>query len=145
MSVVREICDEVAVMDHGKIVEQGQVEKIMINPKHEVTNLLLKSLFEHDLPNNLVKMISQEPSGADDVIMRLVFSGNAASKPLISEVIQKYDMNVNIIAGGIDHFRETGFGSLTISAPYDKLKTDTIVKFFNQSNIKVDIVGFVPV
>ena len=145
MSVVREICDEVAVMDAGKIVEQDSVENILIHPQHPVTNMLLKSLFEHDLPNALVNQMKEQPSGfKDDVVLRLVFSGEAAGKPLIAEVMERYKLQVNIIAGGVDHFRETGFGSLTISIPYNEKQTSIVKTFFAEHNVKLDIVGFVP-
>lgn len=144
MSVVREICDEVAVMDQGKVVEQGSVEDILIHPKHLVTNTLLKSLFGHDLPNKLANIISKQPSKQSDIIIRLVFSGIAANKPLIAEVINKFNISVNIIAGGLDHIRETAFGSLTISIPYNPKQINDITNFFISNNIKADIVGFIP-
>lgn len=149
MSVVREICDQVCVMDKGNIVEQGSVESILLRPQHEVTQSLVRHLFIKDLPRSISDSLHTEAKANDHVVLRLFFSNTASYQPAIAEIIQKFHVPINILVGSLGHVREVAFGSLIVTLPaHHKSKDDIIVSnilsYFKEHNISAEILGFIP-
>ena len=72
MHVIRRICDEVAVMENGKVIEQGAVSKVFENPQHEVTKRFVKDDLNDDFEDSLEYL---EPLDHDAYIVRLNFTG----------------------------------------------------------------------
>jgi D-methionine transport system ATP-binding protein len=143
MSVVREICDVVYVMDQGKIIESGTIEQILTHPQHGVTKSLLSSLFTKDLPHKLAENLSTAPIENGEVIIRLIFSGKSAQRPIIADLIKQHDIAVNIIVGSLDHIRETAFGSLIIMLPFSQADLTTALNHFAQNEVSAEIVGYI--
>jgi D-methionine transport system ATP-binding protein len=142
MSVVREICDTVCVLDQGGIVESGTVESILLYPQHEVTQGLVRSLFVRDLPNPLLEKLSNESFGAQQVLLRLFFAGESAQQPVIATLVQKYNLPINIISGSLDHIRETAFGALVVILPYAPAVLSGVITDLSNYGISVDIIGY---
>ncbi len=101
MAVVKEICHRVAVMEHGKVVESGEVFNIFANPRghhqelHPTTSNLRKieELIAEDSP--VVKL------NPGELIVRLSYIQRNVSEPLISTVSRKFDIVLNIIFSDI--------------------------------------------
>lgn len=149
MSVVREICDQVCVLDQGNIVEVGSVESILLKPRHDITQALVRHLFIKDLPRAISESLRPKPMINDHVILRLFFSHTASYQPAIADIIQKFHVPINILVGSLGHVREVAFGSLIVSLPaHYKSQDDTIVadilSYFNEHQISAEILGFIP-
>ncbi len=143
MSVVREICDMVYVMDRGQIIESGTIEEILTAPRHPVTQSLLSYLFTKELPNRITAQLKDKPLGECDALIRLMFSGNSSQRPVIADLVQQYQLPVNIIAGSIDHVRETAFGSLIIRLPYERDKVEPVMTHFAHNQVAAEIIGYI--
>jgi D-methionine transport system ATP-binding protein len=143
MSVVREICDIVYVMENGEIIESGSIEEILTNPQHSITKSLLSHLFIKDLPNKIAAELMSEPRENCDALIRLMFSGDSSHQPVITNVIQQYHITVNIISGNIDHVRETAFGSLIIRMPFKPDQLEKVLKHFAQHRVAAEILGYI--
>lgn len=113
MSVVKAICDRVAVMDAGNIVEQGTVYDLFAAPEHEFTRQLVARTLNLELPPRLL----QEGAGR---LLKLHYRGERAEEPVISEAIRCFGVQVNILHGQIDYIGGQPIGSLVVS-----LKGDT--------------------
>ncbi len=144
MSVVREICDQVCVMDDGQIVEAGSVESILLMPQHEVTQSLVSNLFMKDLPHAIHEFLHADPFESDHVVLRLAFSGNSAHQPIIAALIEEFHIPVNIIAGSLDHVREIAFGSLVVTLPGQDPLLSEVLKHFHAHHVAAEILGFIP-
>ncbi|WP_269516758.1 methionine ABC transporter ATP-binding protein [Candidatus Odyssella acanthamoebae] len=144
MNVVREISDFVYVMDNGKIVEQSDVEQLLLHPQHATTQSLLTGLFVRDLPHHLQQSLIATP-GEGQIIVRLIFSSKSSQNPVIAELIQHHQIPINILAGSMDHLRATVFGTLLISAPYDKVTHDMMMAHFSKNGISAEVLGYLPV
>ena len=99
MAVVKEICDRVAVMEHGRVVEQGEVFNVFADPRQEITRSFIhttsnlrkiEELIEEDSP-----VVQLKPG---ELIVRLSYIQRNVSEPLISTVSRKFDITLNIIA-----------------------------------------------
>ncbi len=81
MAVIREICDRVVVLEHGRVVEQGPVWQVFGDPRHEVSRTLLAPL-QHTLPEELQGRLRAQPESAEAaVVLRLQFTGSASDEP----------------------------------------------------------------
>lgn len=105
MEVIKQICTDVAVLEHGVIVEQGSTLDLFASPKHPTTKRFLQNL-SHQIPDDL--------SSQGD-LLHLCFQGESAGQPIISSLIREFDVEVNILLGGIDVLKEGLVGNLVIS------------------------------
>ncbi|MBU7109437.1 methionine ABC transporter ATP-binding protein, partial [Staphylococcus aureus] len=88
MHVIRRICDEVAVMESGKVIEQGPVTQVFENPQHTVTKRFVKDDLNDDFETSLTEL---EPLEKDAYIVRLVFAGSTTTEPIVSSLSTAYD------------------------------------------------------
>ena len=96
MDVIRRVCDQVAVMDAGVIVEQGSVADVFLHPKHPTTK---RFDFAH-VPGR---------------ILRLTFQGEATYAPLLGTVARETGVDYSILAGRIDRIKDIPYGQLTLA------------------------------
>ncbi|MDP4548014.1 MAG: methionine ABC transporter ATP-binding protein [Marinobacter sp.] len=110
MDVVRRVCDRVAVMDAGRVVEMGPVSEVFLHPQHPTTRdfvLESESIDGDELQENLQK--------AEGRILRLTFKGESTYKPLLGNVARQSGVDFSILSGRIDHIKDTPYGQLTLS------------------------------
>ncbi|MCD0823008.1 methionine ABC transporter ATP-binding protein, partial [Staphylococcus aureus] len=88
MHVIRRICDEVAVMESGKVIEHGPVTQVFENPQHTVTKRFVKEDLNDDFETSLTEL---EPLEKDAYIVRLVFAGSTTTEPIVSSLSTAYD------------------------------------------------------
>jgi len=108
--VVRRVCDRVAVMDAGRVVEMGPVSEVFLHPQHATTRDFVfesESIDHRELQEDLQK--------ADGRILRLTFKGESTYRPLLGSVARKSGVDFSILSGRIDHIKDTPYGQLTLS------------------------------
>lgn len=110
MEVIRRVCDQVAVLDAGVIVEQGPVARVFLHPQHATTQRFVRESEHVD-----------EGEQRDDFahvsgrILRLTFQGEATYAPLLGTVARETGVDYSILAGRIDRIRDTPYGQLTLA------------------------------
>lgn len=144
MAVVREICDEVCVLEDGLIVEKNDIASLLLHPQHTVTKSLIRNLITKDLPHHLQEILTQTPVSGCSALLRLFFSSDAAGAPVISSLVKTYDIPINILFGSLDHIRETAFGSLIISIDFEPIILKNIMKDLDQRHVSSEILGYLP-
>lgn len=108
MGVIKQICNKVAVIEEGQIVEEGLVYDVFSDPQHATTKHFLYSAV-HEIPPELIK----EPS-PNRLLLRLKFKGVATEQPIISEIVRLYNVDANILLGWIDRLQTMTIGTLII-------------------------------
>lgn len=107
MSVVEEICNRVAILDKGTVVEEGLVTDVFSNPKSDAAKRLV-------FPEGTEESIPL----SDDMKIRVVFNGAvAASTPLISQMAMEKNIVVNIMAASTKSIGDRAYGSMLLSVP----------------------------
>lgn len=144
MAIVREICDEVCVLDNGQIVEKNDITSILLYPQNAVTKSLIRNLINKDLPHHLQEKLMKKPTPNSAALYRLFFSSQTAGDPIISSIVKKYDVPINILFGNLDHIRETAFGCLIIAIPYELSKIDAIINDLALRDVSSEILGYLP-
>ncbi|AUL99248.1 methionine ABC transporter ATP-binding protein [Rhodocyclaceae bacterium] len=110
MDVIRRICDRVAVMEAGRIVELGAVSEVFLHPQHPTTRRLVleaEQIDEHAQSADFAHVAGR--------ILRLTFRGEATYAPLLGTVARETGVDFSILAGRIDHIKDTPYGQLTIA------------------------------
>ncbi|HDK9379546.1 TPA: methionine ABC transporter ATP-binding protein [Staphylococcus aureus] len=115
MHVIRRICDEVAVMESGKVIEQGPVTQVFENPQHTVTKRFVKDDLNDDFETSLTEL---EPLEKDAYIVRLVFAGSTTIEPIVSSLSTAYDIKINILEANIKNTKNGTVGFLVLHIPY---------------------------
>lgn len=115
MEVVKEICDKVAVLSKGEIVEQGKTLDVFVNSENPITRQFSNSLFQADKIQDILANEKIQQSLQDGgIVTRLLFVGESANEAVLSEVSKKYDIEGNIIFGNIIIFQEEPVGNLYV-------------------------------
>lgn len=115
MHVIRRICDEVAVMESGKVIEHGPVTQVFENPQHAVTKRFVKEDLNDDFETSLTEL---EPLEKDAYIVRLVFAGSTTTEPIVSSLSTAYDTKINILEANIKNTKNGTVGFLVLHIPY---------------------------
>ena len=144
MAIVREICDEVCVLDDGRIVEKNDIAAILLHPQSSATKSLIRNLIKKDLPHHLQEQLVQSPILRSSVLLRLFYSSQVSEDPIISSLVKKYDVPINILVGNLDHIRETAFGSLIVEIPNEISVIDQIITELDQRGVSAEILGYLP-
>ena len=110
MDVIRRVCDRVAVMDGGAIVEQGAVADVFLHPQHPTTRRFVLEA-EHVDEGEQRDDFAHVPGR----ILRLTFRGEATYAPLLGQVARDTGVDYSILAGRIDRIRDTPYGQLTLA------------------------------
>ena len=98
MHVIRRVCDEVAVMESGRVIEQGKVTQVFENPQHEVTRRFVKDDLDDDFEESIKHL---EPLDSDAYIVRLNFNGGNTTEPVVSYISKTYNIDINILEANI--------------------------------------------
>ena len=133
MEVVRDCCQQVAVIDNGAVAETGSVREIFSAPKSEVT----KDFLMHINPLNPedTQLIRWSKSGG---AYTLRFSGELTSEPVLSKISRDYGIEFNICAGGMQKVGETVVGTLFVDINGSPENTQKAFAYLNQNGIKVE-------
>lgn len=122
MKVVQQICDKVAVMSEGRIVEQGEVREIFVNPKSEITKKLV-----------LGKSSSVAAKGRR--FLRIVFEGQSAFEPIISTLTLECNEMVNILGANTENIGGKAYGQMLIELPENPISVKKIEQYLDRKAI----------
>lgn len=124
MSVIEEICNKVAVIDKAKIVEQGNMSDLFLNPKTEITKKLIYS-------SKLTTKLSNDES------LRILFDGNV-DEPLIANIIQDCNILVSIVYADSKVIDGKVYGQMVLKLPTKTKDIDKLKKYLSLKNIKFE-------
>jgi D-methionine transport system ATP-binding protein len=118
MDVVRRVCDRVAVLDAGVIVEHGAVADVFLHPQHATTRRFVNEALPEEAASE------QSPfAHVPGRILRLSFRGEATWSPTLSRVMRDTGVDFNILAGRIDRIKTLPYGQLTLAMNGDGVDT----------------------
>ena len=111
MHVIQSICDRVAVIHGGGIVEQGEVAEVFLKPKHEVTKEFIRSEAQHDGP--IRQAIDAVHAGYTKAV-KITFLGQKTYESTLSHVVQGTGVNFAILQGTISTIKDVPYGQLIV-------------------------------
>ena len=141
MAVVKEICDRVAVMEHGRVVEQGEVFNVFADPRQEITRSFIhttsnlrkiEELIEEDSP-----VVQLKPG---ELIVRLSYIQRNVSEPLISTVSRKFDIVLNIIFSDIAIVQNAPIGGTVAIISGSRDQITQAIAYLSEKNVGVEVI-----
>ena len=141
MAVVKEICDRVAVMEHGRVVEQGEVFNVFADPRQEITRSFIhttsnlrkiEELIEEDSP-----VVQLKPG---ELIVRLSYIQRNVSEPLISTVSRKFDIVLNIIFSDIAIVQNAPIGGTVAIISGEREQITQAMQYLSEKNVGVEVI-----
>jgi len=112
MNVIKSICDRVAVMSDGKVVETGEVFDIFAHPQHAFTQQLVSRTLNLTLPERLHQHLPGQ-------LLKILFIGDSAEQPVLSDAAINFGVAVNILHGKIEYLGERALGILVVQLSHD--------------------------
>ena len=140
IAVVKEICTRLAVMDAGRVVEEGAIYDVFSQPKAELTQRFIRTT------NNLARfeeLLATAPDSLSlkpgDVIAQMEFHGGSAGHALVSTLSREYGVDISIVFGNIDILQATPLGTLIVifRGPVDQVQKALLAA--EKSEVQVDV------
>lgn len=143
MDVIKRICDKVAVLEHGEIVEQGDVVQMFRNPQHPMTKSLTQSAFHMELPAALQDKLQSLPCANGYSLLRISFVGDSAAQPLMNDLIRRFNLHVNILQSNLEMLNIKPIGMMLVAVQATQTEILEAVAHMNSLNLTVEVVGYV--
>jgi D-methionine transport system ATP-binding protein len=143
MSVVKKLADRVAVMESGRIIEQGTTYEIFSSPRHDTTRKFVGSVTSANVPDWLSAKLTPDYRVGDSAVLRIAFTGGAADHPVLSRISRCYGVDVNILHGQIETIAERPFGTLIVSVAAEAALLTKIIGDFRAGQNTVEQLGYV--
>ena len=131
MDVVRRVCDRVAVLDAGTIVETGSVVDVFLHPQHPTTRRFVNEALPEEAAGE------QAPfAHVTGRVMRLSFRGETTWTPALGRVARETGVDFNILAGRIDRIKDLPYGQLTLAM--QGARVDDALAILRQAGIEIE-------
>lgn len=103
MDVVKRICDQVAVISEGKLIEKDSVSEVFSHPKTPLAQQFIQSTLHLDIPEDYAKRMSPEPTVDHVPLLKLEFTGKSVDAPLISQAVRRFNIDIGILSSQMDY------------------------------------------
>lgn len=133
LDVVKEVCNMVAVMDSGELVEIGDVYEVFAKPQNEFTTQLINHSQKFILPESLLKNIKGP-------ILKLTYLNENADKPLLSLATEKYGVQFNILHGIIEYIEKKPVGILYVNVIGSEEVIPEVLNYISSKVEKLEVV-----
>ncbi|MTC59318.1 ATP-binding cassette domain-containing protein [Providencia rustigianii] len=133
MEVIEQICNRVAVMESGKIVEEGTVLDIFAQPQHSTTQKFVRTVLNEEIPERVLHQLEHQED-----VYRLEFLGKSAQEPVVNELIIKNIVKVNILFANMKEINGVVLGSMFVQILGNKQQIDKAVDYLRQRGVAVN-------
>jgi len=134
MEVVKEICDKVAIMEDGEIIEANTVENIFRDPQTKTAHKFISSM-QTDVEEEVIN-----PDDFKGKIVRLSFLGETSKEPFISQIVRRFYINVNILSGNINKLQSSNVGHLIVEFTGDDEEVEKALKYLQNNDVHVEVI-----
>ncbi|MGV0168806.1 methionine ABC transporter ATP-binding protein [Furfurilactobacillus sp. WILCCON 0119] len=113
MQAVKAICNQVAVMQNGEMIERGDLLTIFSNPTQQLTKEFIETSSQVDSAlANVVEQPAIQQMGANDRLVVLSYAGDSTEAPLIAQLYEQFKVTPNILFGNVEILQNTPVGTL---------------------------------
>lgn len=140
MEVVKDLCNKCAVMQNGKIVEQGSTLSIFANPRDPLTREFV------DTSTNINATIEEVKQNIgilkdDELLVKLSYIGESATEPIINDIYEKLGIKTNILAGNIEFINGTPFGNLIVTLSGNIESFSKLGDYLGEKDVSAEVIG----
>ncbi len=130
MDVIKQICDKVAILEKGEVVEYGNTIDLYTSPKSKTAS----NFFDYEKVE-----IKQHYKGT---VLRVTYQNEEVDNPVIYQVIKKYDTEFSILSGTIENINGTTVGKLTLMLNGDESAIEKSIKHLEENHVKCEVINY---
>lgn len=134
MEVAKDICDRIAVMENGKIIEENTVEELFRAPKTKQTQNFISSLRESDDPDQSLDLTKYKGR-----VLRLSYDDHTVDQPILSRCIKDYQVDVNLLSGNMNRLDVKDFGYMIVEVLGPDQQVDQALAFMKEAGVYVEV------
>lgn len=138
MDVIESVCDYVAVMEHGQVIETGSTLDIFSQPQHPTTKNFIQTVLQQQLPVNILNNLENQNQHS---IYCLKFLGKSAQETVIQAVIKQFDLSLNILFANMTEINGAVIGQMFIQLLGDPAIIQQALQFLEQNGVQVEQAG----
>ena len=138
MDVIESVCDYVAVMEQGKVIETGSTLEIFSQPQHPTTKNFIQTVLQQQLPVNILNNLENQNHKS---IYSLQFLGTSAQETVVQAAIKQFDVSLNILFANMTEINGSVIGQMFIQLLGDTESIRQTIDFFEKNGVKVEQSG----
>ena len=138
MDVIESVCDYVAVMEQGKVIETGSTLEIFSRPQHPTTKTFIQTVLQQQLPVNILNNLENQNHHS---IYCLKFLGSSAQETVIQAVIKNFDISLNILFANMTEINGNVIGQMFIQLLGENQIIEDAISFLRQQGVEVEQSG----
>lgn len=133
MEVIKQICNKVAVLERGELIETGSLAQVFVNPQHPVTKSFVQNTL-HEIPPHF--LLERAPNKQ---LVHLHFRGDKADQPVITQMARKFNVDASILLGWIDSLQTITVGNLIVQLSGHPEDLKKALQFLKQQEIHYEL------
>ncbi len=144
MSVIKACCDRVGILEGGHLIEENEVGEFFAYPKTPTAKNFIFSSMSHTLPPMLQQHLLTEPTNDTHPVLRLWFLPDAATQPIIGQLISQFGLRINILQGNVEYIKKHAMGTMLVAIDGEKSKLLAGMEHLKKMGVNTEIIGHVP-
>ncbi|ACV39058.1 methionine ABC transporter ATP-binding protein [Leptotrichia buccalis] len=137
MEVIKKICNKAAIMSDGEIIEKGETKEIFLNPKTDLAKEFVANISHEEFRTEEEVKHREENNGK--LRLRLKYNEGQVNEAYITQIIRKYDVEVNILGGFVDKVGDIIVGNLLIEISVNEEKSKEIIEWLSENKIDLEV------
>ncbi len=140
MNVIKQICDQVAFIQQGEIIEQNNTVELFLKPKSPLTKTFVESGLHITLPESIKNILSDK---GDNPLIRVLFNDENVKHPIITKLIKDFNLSANILQANLENVSGKTIGFLLIELVGSELACQKGINYLLQLGLTVEQLGYV--
>lgn len=136
MDVVKEICNRMAIMQDGRVIEEGEVYDIFASPHEPLTQEFISSVVSFEIPPAILKDVQGE-------IIKILFKGSVAGEGVIADTMQRFDVKGNFLHGTIEYIQDRPLGIFLMELQGDSQAVKDAKGYMEERGAIVEVISHV--
>lgn len=134
MSIIQKVCNRVAVMEGGEIIEQGDVVEVFGNPKHASTQSFVRTIIHDQVPESVKKRMEHIPGSQ---LIRISL-GKKSTDHIVNDLIRNYDLTVNVVFASMNDIQDDLVGYMILQLIGDDQALSDARTYLNQQGLDAE-------
>ncbi len=143
MEVVKSICDKVAILSDGRVIEHSDVEAFFLNPQTELAREFVRTAINEKPLKDITEGFFKEQTNGSRPVLHITFMGQSAVQPLITQAARQFDLDFNILQADMETVHGKTMGFLMVEVIGNEQSVQSAQAFLQQHNLQVEVVGYV--
>ena len=143
MTVIKEICHRVGVIEAGRIIEEGPVHEVFAHPVTATARSFIGTLPGREVPASLAGRLGADPSIATQTVLRLTLTGEAAGQPVITRIARELGIDIALLGGQIDSIGNHPFALLYAGVATSAWASGAVEAALQAAGVQTEVIGHV--